>query len=356
MLQSWVRRILRPFVLSRPILAILRFVSPRIDLALRADLYWSAPAGERPVEKARELVEYALMEARHEDKQRLHAWLEDWAEQCSSTIVYAEQSIFESQQRLITRHKGGLKGLRLLELGPGHTVGPGLLLYAHGVEYYAAADLFPLAARSSEMYRRLRRRLSRQISFLADPALKPALAEILRRYDAAVDTTKPDAVFDASKIDWRCPVDAAKLPFPDASFDVIYSNAAFEHFMDPMAAAKECARVLAPGGVGLHQIDFRDHRDSSRPLDFLVFDDEEWRRMNADMVCYTNRLRSHDFEEVFAATGLSVDLVEPNLRRPVEPGIRDRLNPRFRDKPPEELEVLSAFFVVRKAATLPCAG
>jgi SAM-dependent methyltransferase len=38
------------------------------------------------------------------------------------------------------------------------------------------------------------------------------------------------------------------LPFPDASFDVIVSRAAFEHVEDPIACARELGRVLKPGG------------------------------------------------------------------------------------------------------------
>jgi hypothetical protein len=116
-----------------------------------------------------------------------------------------------------------------------------------------------------------------------------------------------------------------------------------------VAAVRECARVTAKGGVGLHQIDFRDHRSSARPLDFLRYDDDDWKRINADMVCYTNRFRRHDFTETFERAGFRVELVEPNLRRALDPGVRERLHPRFRDRPDEELEILSAFFVVRKA-------
>jgi SAM-dependent methyltransferase len=40
-----------------------------------------------------------------------------------------------------------------------------------------------------------------------------------------------------------------EIPFPDASFDVVYANQVFEHvrFLDSMMA--ECARVLRPGGT-----------------------------------------------------------------------------------------------------------
>ena len=40
-----------------------------------------------------------------------------------------------------------------------------------------------------------------------------------------------------------------ELPYPDGHFDAIFSHALFEHLKDTAAAAKECLRVLKPGGV-----------------------------------------------------------------------------------------------------------
>lgn len=39
------------------------------------------------------------------------------------------------------------------------------------------------------------------------------------------------------------------LPFPDNHFDVVFSNALFEHIAEPIRAAKEIHRVLKPGGT-----------------------------------------------------------------------------------------------------------
>lgn len=48
-------------------------------------------------------------------------------------------------------------------------------------------------------------------------------------------------------VDFRC-CDAMSMPFPDNSFDVVWSCESAEHMPDKDAFIKECVRVLKPGG------------------------------------------------------------------------------------------------------------
>ena len=49
--------------------------------------------------------------------------------------------------------------------------------------------------------------------------------------------------------------DARQLPFPDSSFDLLWSRAAMEHIVPPVPALREMARVVRPGGLLYHSID-----------------------------------------------------------------------------------------------------
>jgi len=53
--------------------------------------------------------------------------------------------------------------------------------------------------------------------------------------------------------------DATRLPFRDATFDVVFHQGLLEHFRDPLALLKENQRVLVPGGHLLVDVPQRYH-------------------------------------------------------------------------------------------------
>jgi hypothetical protein len=56
-------------------------------------------------------------------------------------------------------------------------------------------------------------------------------------------------------------------------FDLIVSNAVLEHVFDFASACRMLAMLTRIGGVNSHQIDFRDHLNFERPLEFLLRSD-----------------------------------------------------------------------------------
>ena len=48
--------------------------------------------------------------------------------------------------------------------------------------------------------------------------------------------------------------DIRKLPFPDSSFDVVFSNGVVHHLPDPAEGVSELLRVLRPGGWGFFKV------------------------------------------------------------------------------------------------------
>lgn len=134
------------------------------------------------------------------------------------------------------------------------------------------------------------------------------------------------------------------LALPDASVDLIYSRMTLEHVDDPEALSREMARVLAPGGVMLHRVDFRDHTGIVEQVtihfSFLAHSPEEWRAMGAD----TNLLRVNDFLNLWHGQGLHAEARERLLRR-VPPA---RLHPCWSGYADEDLYCYNALLLARQ--------
>ena len=129
----------------------------------------------------------------------------------------------------------------------------------------------------------------------------------------------------------------------DASVTISYSNAALEHLDRPREGLFELARVSRQGGLGFHQIDFRDHRDFTRPLEFLTMTDEEFLE-KAEAASYSlgNRLRPSEYLQLFNDAGFGTTFT-PNMF--AEPAylaeVTNRLHPRYRSFGEEELRQIS---------------
>ena len=224
-------------------------------------------------------------------------------------------------------------GLDVLELGPGATLGTGVLLAGHGIRSYLAVDAFPLARSTpSEFYRRLQ---SEARLAGADPQRIAAAAEaVCAGRDAPVGYAVEPA-FDIVK--------AAG----SRRFDAIVSNAAFEHFDDIGRTIADVTSVARPGALFLALIDFQTHSRVVRehdPNSIYRIPDGVYKALHFDG--QPNRCRPRDYVEALRRNGWinpmvrSVDVTDPDYAA----WSNDGLAPRFRDTG-AQMEILTGVVI-----------
>src|SRR5262245_24553885 len=159
-----------------------------------------------------------------------------------------------------------LRGLKVLELGPGINFGSAFYLAAHGA-IPAVADRF-LAPWDPDyhpgFYRRLWERLRQQEPHLDTQRLSACLA---------AGAYLPDAIAQHQH-------GTEDLDLPSESVDLVISNAVLEHLYDHAAALRQLSRITRPGGWNFHQVDFRYHRNWDTPLEHLLWTRERFARLS----------------------------------------------------------------------------
>jgi SAM-dependent methyltransferase len=94
----------------------------------------------------------------------------------------------------------------------------------------------------------------------------------------------------------------------DKKYDVCYSCAVMEHVSDVESFVAKTYELLASGGFAFHWIDLRDHRDFSRPLDFLKIRKSEWRDHydHTGHFLHGNQLRYSEYRQFFLQYGFRI--------------------------------------------------
>lgn len=231
----------------------------------------------------------------------------------SDTAGYASGVFAKHREAVASRR--AISG-RVLEIGPGPNVATSALFLAAGATEATCIDIADWrAADASAVYAEL-----------------------------GLD----DAVLN--RITYVCPCSIEEASFPSESFDVVFSQAAFQKFRDPAKATMNIARMLRPDGVTTHQIDLRDNRDFTRPLAFLEMSDLTWRLTRSNR-SPTNRWRASDIVGTFEDAGLSVLAATPTRTIDVSEEESARFAPRFRSKRLDDLGVLGLFVVAQKVRT-----
>ncbi|HJP58675.1 MAG TPA: class I SAM-dependent methyltransferase [Gemmatimonadaceae bacterium] len=118
-----------------------------------------------------------------------------------------------------------------------------------------------------------------------------------------------------------------KLPFPDGSFDLVFTRAVLHHTRDLGRACAECFRVLKPGG---RFIAIREHV-ISRPEDRIVFLD---RHPLHKLYGGENAFLLHDYTQALTAAGFVIRYSLKSFDTPVNyfPYTRDTLRAALLDR------------------------
>lgn len=227
---------------------------------------------------------------------------------------------------------GKLSGRTVVEIGPGDGVGTALLAHAYGARAilidtgrYADADIQPYQA----------------------------LAETLAKENLRIPQIGPadgiDDIVAACKALYLTQGLKSWSRIPDASADLIFSQAVLEHIrgdeFEPLL--RECRRVLKPGGICSHCVDLQDHLGGG--LNNLRFSTKTWESdLFARSGFYTNRIRYRQMLGLFTAAGFEVTGADVK-RWETLPIDRRHLAPEFRNVLDEELCV-SGFNVILRHA------
>lgn len=279
----------------------------------------------------------------------------------AESVAYVERA-FEGFLREAPLDPAEIEGARLLELGPGDNLGLALRFLAAGARQVVTLDKFAVRRdRDAE------RAIYRELVDRLDPRERERCAGVLR------DNGK--VAFDPERLSARAgiAIEDADRTLEPGSFDLILSVAVLEHLYDSDSAFAAMDRLLRPGGLMLHQIDFRDHNmftaGGRHPLEFLTVNDRLWRWMTLHsggpnrrlLPYYRDRMREQGYDAkllVNQMLGVEGDIpCHDVLRAPLAVGerqreligsIRPRLLPRFRDLPDEDLAAAGLFLVARK--------
>jgi hypothetical protein len=230
----------------------------------------------------------------------------------------------------------------IFELGPGHNFGSALALLCWGASRVAVADRF-LVSFDTEYHLPLYQRLEELLTRSGNAVLLDPLREVI---NCAKHEVRGLSAYATS---------LELLPeVIETTFDVTTSTAVFEHLFNPRAAISSLHRLMTSGSIGLHQVDFRDHRDFSRPLEFLLDDERSFALIfEKELGQLGSRIRPFQMKAMFREAGFQVEL-NTNLSAEKEylndfiPRLRSSIASPFCETDVELLYPLGGRFIVWK--------
>ena len=202
-------------------------------------------------------------------------------------------------KQFATKHLGSLKDLNIVEIGPGSTMIPAALYASAGAKHLYCVDIFEHPAIRDALPYRTAFDLAK---LDADYFVRDA-NEIILKEEGGKATLNPDYISFLKR-------ESFDTGLPDASVDYVFSLATIEHLNDPLRSIAEWKRILKPGGISAHIAGLADHRDFSKPYEYLKWNPAGWRAQfgpgRAPLHEYVNQWRPIDFRRAFEQAGFEI--------------------------------------------------
>lgn len=183
-----------------------------------------------------------------------------------------------------------IKNKTILELGPGGSIGFGILALENGASNYLTID--------DGIHTFITKNQLKWYGKLVNNN-KEFIKKIFIRKNNKYSYNKDNIKFIS--IDQK-----SKYSLPDSSVDFIYSCAVLEHVHNLDLCFSEMSRVLKPGGMMNHQVDLRDHIFSQDSLWFLNISNFWFELLFKHTGEYVNRKRINDYHELIKKNNLRI--------------------------------------------------
>lgn len=240
--------------------------------------------------------------------------------------------------------EAALRGKTVLELGPGADLGVGLYLLARGAGRYLAVDAHPLALSAPAAF------YDRFFEYLAG-VIPDAEIDGLRDTLQAAQTGTSDRLRYIVRPDFDL---VAALE--GTTVDLVFSQAAFEHFDNVPETVRRVSAVAAPGAWLVAEIDLQTHsrwiRDRD-PNNIYRYPDALYRLFRFRGI--PNRVRPREYKSILVANGW-IDVTFSPLTlladRHQQPG-PGALSRRFQSSE-SQMHILTGMLCARRGLSAEC--